>query len=151
MQHQILINVIISVAYVLNLLLNTQRSLSRSQRAEKWSLILAHDRRPIYRAPTYIAVPLLGLPPTAIYQAYTVLCKVPWGRQWREWTDIFSVPPELAQGAIQTVIFTNIQGSTLIFPQLGSRATIKQYGLVRDLNLHGLNDNILFFVFVMKK
>ena len=60
MQHQILINVIIFVAYVLNLLLNTQRSHSRSQRAGKWSLILAHDRRPIYRAPTYIAVPLLG-------------------------------------------------------------------------------------------
>ena len=60
MQHQILINVIIFVAYVLNLPLNTQRSHSRSQRAGKWSLILAHDRRPIYRAPTYIAVPLLG-------------------------------------------------------------------------------------------
>ena len=61
MQHQILINVIIFVAYVLNLLLNTQRSHSRSQCAGKWSLILAHDRRPIYRAPTYFAVPLLGL------------------------------------------------------------------------------------------
>ena len=60
MQHQILINVIIFVAYVLNLPLNTQRSHSRSQRPGKWSLILAHDRRPIYRAPTYIAVPLLG-------------------------------------------------------------------------------------------
>ena len=60
MQHQILINVIIFVAYVLNLPLNTQRSHSRSQRAGKWSLILAHDRRPIYRAPIYIAVPLLG-------------------------------------------------------------------------------------------
>ena len=60
MQHRILINVIILVAYVLNLPLNTQRSHSRSQRAGKWSLILAHDRRPIYRAPTYIAVPLLG-------------------------------------------------------------------------------------------
>ena len=60
MQHQILINIIIFVAYVLNLPLNTQRSHSRSQRAGKWSLILAHDRRPIYRAPTYIAVPLLG-------------------------------------------------------------------------------------------
>ena len=61
MQHQILINVITFVAYVLNLPLNTQRSHPRSQRAAKWSLILAHDRRPIYRAPTYIAVPLLGL------------------------------------------------------------------------------------------
>ena len=60
MQHQILINVIIFVAYVLNLPLNTQRSHSRSQRAGKWSLIFAHDRRPIYRAPTYIAVPLFG-------------------------------------------------------------------------------------------
>ena len=60
MQHQILINIIIFVAYVLNLPLNTQRSHSCSQRAGKWSLILAHDRRPIYRAPTYIAVPLLG-------------------------------------------------------------------------------------------
>ena len=60
MQHQILINIIIFVAYVLNLPLNTQRSHSRSHRARKWSLILAHDRRPIYRAPTYIAVPLLG-------------------------------------------------------------------------------------------
>ena len=60
MQHEILINVIIFVAYVLNLPLNTLRSHSRSQRAGKWSLIMAHDRRPIYRAPTYIAVPMLG-------------------------------------------------------------------------------------------
>ena len=32
----------------------------RSQRAGEWSLIWAHDSRPIYRALTYIAVPLLG-------------------------------------------------------------------------------------------
>ena len=59
MQRQILINVNIFVAYVLNLPLNTQRSHYHSQRAGKWNLILAHDRRPIYRAPTYIAVPFL--------------------------------------------------------------------------------------------
>ena len=46
--------------YVLNLLLNTQRSHSRSQRAGKSSLILVHDRCPIYRSPTYITVPLIG-------------------------------------------------------------------------------------------
>ena len=60
MQCHILKNVIIFVAYVLNLPLNTHRPHYRSQRAGKWSLILAHDRHPIYRAPTYIAVPLLG-------------------------------------------------------------------------------------------
>ena len=60
MQHQILINVIIYIAYMLNLPLNTQTPHHHSQRAGKWSLILAHDSRPIYRAPTYIAVPLLG-------------------------------------------------------------------------------------------
>ena len=32
----------------------------RSQRAGEWSLIWAHDSRPIYRALTYIAAPLLG-------------------------------------------------------------------------------------------
>ena len=60
MQRQILINVIVFAAYVLNLPLNTQRPHHCSQRAGKWSFILAHDSRPIYRAPTYIAVPLLG-------------------------------------------------------------------------------------------
>ena len=73
MQHQILINVIIFVAYVLNLPLNTQMSHSRSQRAGKWSLILAHHRRPIYRAPTYIAVPLLG-PHKPRYIGLTLYC-----------------------------------------------------------------------------
>ena len=37
------------------------------------------------------------------------------------------------------------QGSTLIFSQLGSRTTIKQYWLVRNRNLLGHNDDILFF------
>ena len=60
MQRQILINANIFIAYVLNLPLNTQRPQYHSQRAGKWNLILAHDSRPIYRAPTYIAVPLLG-------------------------------------------------------------------------------------------
>ena len=75
MQHQILINVIIFVAYVLNLLPNTQRSHSRSQRTGKWSLILAYDRRPIYRAPTYIVVPLLG-PHQPQYIGLTLYCEV---------------------------------------------------------------------------
>ena len=39
----------------------------------------------------------------------------------------------------------------LFFPQLGRRTTIKQHGLVRNRNLLGHNDNILYFVFVMKK
>ena len=60
MQSQILINVIIFVAYVLNLLPNMQKPHYRSQHARKWSLILAHDSHPIYRALTYIVVPLLG-------------------------------------------------------------------------------------------
>ena len=33
----------------------------------------------------------------------------------------------------------------LLFPQLGSRTTIKQYGLVRNRNLLGHDDNILPF------
>ena len=37
------------------------------------------------------------------------------------------------------------QGSTLNFPQLGSRTTIKQNGLVRNRNLLGHDDNILPF------
>ena len=60
MQCQILINVIIFVAYMLNLPLNTQKPHYCSWHARKWSLIVAHDSRLIYRAPTYIAVPLLG-------------------------------------------------------------------------------------------
>ena len=39
----------------------------------------------------------------------------------------------------------------LFFPQLGRRTTIKQHGLVRNRNLLGHNNDILFFVFVMKK
>ena len=50
----------IFVAYELNLPLNMEKPHYRSQRAGEWSLIWAHDSRPIYRALTYIAVPLLG-------------------------------------------------------------------------------------------
>ena len=50
----------IFVAYELNLPLNIEKPHHRSHRAGEWSLILAHDSRPIYRALTYIAVPLLG-------------------------------------------------------------------------------------------
>ena len=50
----------IFVAYELNLPLNMEKPNYRSQRASEWSLIWAHDSRPIYRALTYIAVPLLG-------------------------------------------------------------------------------------------
>ena len=60
MQRQILINLITFVAYMRNLPLNTQKPDYPSQGARKWSLIFAHDSRPIYHAPTYIAVPLLG-------------------------------------------------------------------------------------------
>ena len=54
MQHQILINVIIFVAYVLNLPLNTQRSHSRSQRAGNgaWFWLMTDAR--------YIALPLIS-------------------------------------------------------------------------------------------
>ena len=48
MQHQIMINVIILVAYMLNLPLNMQKPNYCSQRARKWSLILAYDSRLIY-------------------------------------------------------------------------------------------------------
>ena len=60
MQRHILINVIIFVVYMLNLPLTMQKPHYCSQRAGKWSLILAHDSRPICRTPTYFAEPLLG-------------------------------------------------------------------------------------------
>ena len=50
----------IFVAYELNLPLNMEKPHYHSQRAGEWSLIWAHDSRPIYHALTYIAVPLLG-------------------------------------------------------------------------------------------
>ena len=50
----------IFVAYELNLPLNMEKPHYRSQHAGEWSLIWAHDSRPIYRALTYIAVQLLG-------------------------------------------------------------------------------------------
>ena len=50
----------IFVAYELNLPLNMKKPHYRSQRAGEWSLIWAHDSRPIYRALTYIVVLLLG-------------------------------------------------------------------------------------------
>ena len=49
----------IFVAYELNLPLNMEKPHYRSQRAGEWSLIWAHDSRQIYRALTYITVPLL--------------------------------------------------------------------------------------------
>ena len=73
MQHEILINVTIFVAYVPNLPLNTKRPYYRSQRVGKWSLILAHDSRPIIRTLTYIAVPLL-VPHQPRYIGSTLYC-----------------------------------------------------------------------------
>ena len=57
---QLLISNMIFVAYELNLPLNMEKPHYGSQPAGEWSLIWAHDSRPIYRALTYIAVPLLG-------------------------------------------------------------------------------------------
>ena len=96
MQHQILINVIIFVAYVRKLPLNTQRSHSRSQRAGKWSLILAHDRHPIYRAPTYIAVPLLG-PHRPRYIGLTLYKHI-----WTDTQDNSQVAPTSRKGMCHT-------------------------------------------------
>ena len=45
---------------------------------------------------------------------------------------------------ISWALHDKLQGSTLIFPQLRSRTTMKQYGLVRNRNLLGHDDNILF-------
>ena len=59
LQQHILISVIIFVAYELNLPLNMEKPHYRSQRTGEWSLILAHVRRLIYLALTYITVPLL--------------------------------------------------------------------------------------------
>ena len=63
----------IFVAYELNLPLNMENPHYRSQRAGEWSLIWAHDSRPIYRALTYIAVPLLG-PHQPRYIGLTLYC-----------------------------------------------------------------------------
>ena len=60
LQRHILMSVIIFIAYELNLPLNMEKPHYHSQGAGEWSLILAHVSRPIYRALTYIAVPLLG-------------------------------------------------------------------------------------------
>ena len=69
MQRQILINVIIFVAYVLNLPLNKQRIAHNALENVAW--FFAHDRRPhshLYRGT------IVWTPPTAIYREYTVSC-----------------------------------------------------------------------------
>ena len=48
------------------------------------------------------------------------------------------------------VNWTLYRARRLFFPQLGSRTTIKQYGLVRNQNLLGHNDKLPFFAFAMK-
>ena len=65
----------IFVAYELNLPLNMEKPHYRSQRAGEWGLIWAHDSRPIYRALTYIAVPLLG-PHQPRYIGLTLYCVI---------------------------------------------------------------------------
>ena len=78
MQCQILINVNIFFAYVLNSPLNTQRPHYRSQHTGKWNLILAQDRHPIYRTLTYIAVPLLGS-----HQPQNIESTLYWDPSWK--------------------------------------------------------------------
>ena len=74
MQCHILISVIIFVAYELNLPLNMEKPHYRLQRDGEWILILAHVSRLIYRALTYIAVPLLG-PHQPQYIESTLYCR----------------------------------------------------------------------------
>ena len=72
MQRQILINVMISFAYALNLPLNTQRPHHRSQRAGKLGLDFGSWQSPdISRSHLYRGT-FPWTPPTAIYRAYTV-------------------------------------------------------------------------------
>ena len=72
MQSQILINVIIFVAYVLNLPLNTQRPYHRSQPAGKLGLNFGSWQSPdISRSQLYRAT-IAWTPPTAMYREYTV-------------------------------------------------------------------------------
>ena len=74
MQDQILINVTLLIAYVLNLPLNTQRPHYHSICAGEWSLIWAHDSRLINRAHLYRGT-IAWTPPTVIYREYTVATK----------------------------------------------------------------------------
>ena len=74
MQRQILINVIIFIAYMLNLPLNTQRPYHRSQRAGKLGLDFGSWQSPdISRSHLYRGTIAWTLP-TVLYREYTVLC-----------------------------------------------------------------------------
>ena len=73
MQRQILINVIIFVAYMLNLPLNTQRPYHRSQRTGKLGLDFGSWQSPdISRSHLYRST-IAWTPPTTIYREYTVV------------------------------------------------------------------------------
>ena len=72
MQRQILINVVIFVACVLNLLLNPQRPHYRWQRAGKWSLIFGSWQSPDILRSHFYRSTIAWTPPTAIYREYTV-------------------------------------------------------------------------------
>ena len=76
MQRQILINVMIFFAYVLNLPLNTQRPHHRSQRAGKLGLDFGSWQSPDISRSNLCRGTFPWTPPTAIYRAYTVLQKI---------------------------------------------------------------------------
>ena len=58
---------------------------------------------------------------------------------------------DMKQKGCKSNIHYHDRARHLFFPQLGSRTTLKQYGLLRIRDLVGHNDNILIFAFVKKK
>ena len=80
MQRQIVINVIIFVAYMLHLPLNTHRPFHRSQRTGKLGLDFGSWQSPDISCSHLYRGTIAWTPPTAIYREYTVYI---WG--WDYW------------------------------------------------------------------
>ena len=96
LQRQLLISDMIFVAYELNLPLNMEKPHYRSQRAGEWSLIWAHDSRPIYRL--YRGT-IAWTPPTAIYIGLTLyyvivirMMLLASARFWHNWGPMIFAP-----------------------------------------------------------
>ena len=83
MQRHSLINVIIFIiVYLMNSMQNMQKSYYHSQCARKWSPVLA-QLSDIWRSHLYDLSTIAWIPPTMIYQEYTVFGSVYWSRQSR--------------------------------------------------------------------
>ena len=108
----------------MNLPLNMEKPHYRSQRAGEWSLIWAHDSSRIYRALTYIAVPLLG-PHQPRYIGLTLYCVNCIDGLVQDCSNSIANAMELLQSCAKPSVFWQVNAKEMLLKYLNTICPIK--------------------------